>query len=1333
MNSCKLYPEKGIKLFKELQKVYGRNTAIDIYSYVSQKDFVDTMENPNLDEEGFPSIEDIEKNDFLKQIINTTILKNQDSQLLREVEDTYDNFNMLLEEATNYNKNNNPFIAIVDQTDTGLKINLYKKTPETQQKWVDQKSSQNLRNKLISIFQPIGLTPSFLSQMEVKAGRIGVTEFSVVTETANNFASMIRIANNKEGAEALNEEFAHTLVAMFKNSPLIERSLKALKNSPEAIKEILGDEFDDNMEYHDQDMDKMAEEALGQILRDAMIDQMMGRSDNLTSLFERTVNHIRDKFKDFDDNEIVQAVVSSMESMKEIAEQVLSKEAMAINEAMMSPLFKRNDSFNSLSDRISREMQILKDIKETEALRYKILGKDNGVTSKALIAMLDKHEVLGTPLEGIFTYLQTAVNDLKEIETSFNSIQTSDSLDSIVGTKSNPKKLSTFLRQSRSHIMSYKNTIEKLRKEIIKQQQEYNELLNSGAATGKDEEWIQKIKLAGSTYEDFVTILKDLQDLEKNLEDKYKELSFPLVKSYLIPFVKGLGQIKDSEGNIITMEDILTKTDRDISFFDKWLDCMAESSNTLLQSFDAVYKHAMWESRQKTVSDIYEIQNLMRQAKNDGLNDLSWMFEKDNERNKTGNYISKFNWGQYFKDKLEFRQKMIDKYGENPSGKELAAKKAEVKNWYDTHTQKEGKRTIPANIYLNKEFSKLMADSKYKSFYDAFMSLKSKMDKRYGLPPATVRAIQDRKDGTQRIIDMASEPSKLIDNIKEGLKNTFCRTEDDDQDFGIKSLVDFEGNEYNTLPQQYKNRLKNPNELSDDLFGSLVKYSYSTNRFEQLDNVIDALEIAHDVVQDLEVGDSKGDLAVKAIFDVLGVKVNKQIIKKGKSNLHDKLDKWFKRELYQKYIEDEGNIEGTGLDKAKTANFFMGLASKGFMGFNFMSGLVNIASAMTLQRVEALTGEYFTNKQLAKADGAYFKALFNKCSEITNNIKTNKLDLVAMACNVKNEFDSIVDQKRDAKLLKRMLGENYSMLPQTSGDHWLYFRTFIAKCQGQKVFVDGKEMNLWDALDPIDSPDGKGNKIVDLERIKNADGSTFDMESFSNECAALNRYLFGCYNKEDSNAASMVITGRAIQQLRKWWKPAMNGRFQKKQYSNELDKFVEGTYRTLIRTCITAFKNKHLLHTEYQELDDWEKANFRRALWELSVFALLWFAARADWGNDDDSPAAVRLAKLTMIKTSRDLSGMVPNTNFLTENLNVIRTPAVCLSYVDGLVNLAKTSLEFDSYFTEIESGGFKGYTVWEKSLMQAKLPILSWQKQFDRVTDLEELDKAINIFSKNQ
>ena len=89
---------------------------------------------------------------------------------------------------------------------------------------VNQYKMHKLKEAASDMLRPAGITIEDLSEIEVSAGRIGVTEFNHLSGLVNEFGVVIRVANNLEGLGAVSEELAHVLVGV-NRSKLLEKYL----------------------------------------------------------------------------------------------------------------------------------------------------------------------------------------------------------------------------------------------------------------------------------------------------------------------------------------------------------------------------------------------------------------------------------------------------------------------------------------------------------------------------------------------------------------------------------------------------------------------------------------------------------------------------------------------------------------------------------------------------------------------------------------------------------------------------------------------------------------------------------------------------------------------------------------------------------------------------------------------------------------------------------------------------------------------------------------------------------------------------------------------------
>lgn len=161
-----------------------------------------------------------------------------------------DNYNDCLEDANKFNTTNpsrDRFTAFVDYEDDMIIVRIARKSQKSDRLFQNQYQSQQLNNRLADILSPLGITIGMLTQEETDAGRVGVTDFSKARRIATDTISMIRVANNMEGAGALSEEFSHLIIGALRDRPLVARAINILSSDETALREILGDEYEDTV------------------------------------------------------------------------------------------------------------------------------------------------------------------------------------------------------------------------------------------------------------------------------------------------------------------------------------------------------------------------------------------------------------------------------------------------------------------------------------------------------------------------------------------------------------------------------------------------------------------------------------------------------------------------------------------------------------------------------------------------------------------------------------------------------------------------------------------------------------------------------------------------------------------------------------------------------------------------------------------------------------------------------------------------------------------------------------------------------------------------------
>lgn len=1316
MKACTLVPKVGANLMKKLRQQYPYDVAAKVFLQATNPKFIsDYSQTLKLDQEGIPTFESVMKNKYIKSIITQDEKLNSLNNLYEQVTDNQDNYNYQLQMAYNFNSTNDDrdkFTAIVVREDGKVGVKIVPTTKNAQETFKNQFATHKLNEKIEEIFSDLGITVGTLEEAEISAGRVGVTDFAKASEIAKGFSSIIRVANNMEGTFALSEEFSHLMIGTFRNENLIQRSLKQLQSNEQLLKEILGNDYQDVYDFYDGNTELIAEEALGHLLQEQLLKNI--QSENI---FQRTANYIRNKFKKYKYTDVEKALAEVNGFMNQFANEILSGKRNLTKEAIAKA--QRDVRFNALSSSIERNVKILQKQLEVEAKRYKIstneaqkefANKWTNMFEYTLGKMHDEKEIELT----LFKYCDDIISQLYDIKNIFDNIYTmSDS------------ELFNALRAIKTTLASFTPFITSINQAMMEDSDSIDSIYTREHEDSRNE--AVTIKSA----------IRQITSMTQEINAEYISKAMPAFCKFLKPFLGNdvVLSYGSNKGQRLTVEQLMTQADGDISMFDRWLDSMGQSSDILLQLFDKVVKQQKDAARNKTIDDIRTIVSLRQEAEKAGITDFEWMFEKDSEGKKSGRYIQEVNVAEFNRAFNEFEKSLDEKYGKNAIGKDAVAKNKEISDWFKRNTDPEDETSPNPRIYRNKDYDNL--SSKQKEILEKFLDLKKEFD---NLLPENkvhnIRAIQIRKSGAQRLIEAGSFQN-ILQNIKQSYEETFQDKIDDDQEFGParNTLIDFEGHEYLTLPVLYTQLLEDQNDLSTDVFSTLMQYAYMANNFDAMNEVINQLETGRDLIKtERAVKETRGKLpVVENIKKGVSVWVNKS-----NTNIEAKLNDFFECQVYQRYIRDAGSFQGKISGKQyninKIVNFVLKNASLSQLGFNFLANIANVATGSCMQNIESAGREYFSTKDLFKADGEYMSMIGPFIAELGSRFKQSKLALFDELINFKGNFKNDLRKSQKNNILQRIFGENIFFFGQDAGDHWLYNRTAIAMCKNKKVNVPGKgEVSLWDALEIVE--DEKGfKKMRVIPGTKDENGKAFNMNQFSRQILNVNQTLFGVYNEEDSNAANRVIVGKLLQQYRKWIKPQFNKRFQAKQYNLTMQQEEEGYYRTFFR--VTMNMAKELIRGKMQytsmkdQLTEHEKANIRRAIFEIAqYFAVIAMVKFIPWDDDRHRPYAEKLAEYTANRLKHELGGLTPSMDMLQEMGKNVKNPIPAIAPIQDLINLIESSFTPSDYVETLQSGPYKGLTKWEKALIKTPLPGVRQYRQIDKFVN--DLDSSIDYYAR--
>ena len=444
-------------------------------------------------------------------------------------------------------------------------------------------------------------------------------------------------------------------------------------------------------------------------------------------------------------------------------------------------------------------------------------------------------------------------------------------------------------------------------------------------------------------------------------------------------------------------------------------------------------------------------------------------------------------------------------------------------------------------------------------------------------------------------------------------------------------------------------------DFSTDLVSNACMYFAMSNRFSQMNKIINQLEISKYVLEEKRRVEATKWGKTVTEEDNHG---NKTIATKAfkESYLSKRLDKFFEMAVYGRYYESLGdiNIYGKSISIDKVLDAIRGIGAQGNLGYNILAQIANVNGGIHQTNIETACKEFFSFKDLKEADKLFFNKLMPAyLANLAKRVKNDKLNLFIEHFNIKNDFEKIMSEtdwyKKD-NVVKRFLGDRLGFLGNELGDTWLYSRIALALASNTHFTNSkGETINLVDAYEEYEV--AKGIKALRIKRglkDENGKGVITDQElkerkadaiknaqsddeakllkskplkyfikeneieeakvafAFTSKNIGIGQKIFGVYSKDDKPAATQTAIGRLLFQFRDWMPPSVQRRWQRAHYNHMLDKGEEGFDRTLARFILDCSqdirKGKLNIRTKFNELSKEEQQNIKRALYDINTY-----------------------------------------------------------------------------------------------------------------------------------
>lgn len=508
------------------------------------------------------------------------------------------------------------------------------------------------------------------------------------------------------------------------------------------------------------------------------------------------------------------------------------------------------------------------------------------------------------------------------------------------------------------------------------------------------------------------------------------------------------------------------------------------------------------------------------------------------------------------------------------------------------------------------------------------------------------------------------------------------------------------------IPLHYRRSIED-SDVSHDLFTSVMLNMDTSFNYSEMRNIQATTEFIRDTLAkaDVRIGKGietdymEGDEAVPSV-DVIeknGVKRSIRFeTKKGADSEFLKVfDTMQDTNLYG--IRNTSSILATKVSSAAKQYF-----SQVLLGSNMAASAKNITVATVQNFIESHSGDTTISKaDWYKAHKDYYGVLganlIKHVGDIGRRVPQSKVNIMLRRYNAMSDWQPLNREFEESNFFRKHGKLEYAGYAGSVPEHAAQSMVVLAVMNSIKVDGPQGELGMYDAMTE------EGGMVAGYE-------ITEEMErKAAKKIKDLVGQLHINLDPRNQGAINMTWGGRYIQMFRKWiplggqrrWRGIGNAGDQK-FFNLAQGRFEEGLYTTSFRFMKGLFTDAVKLRrgiaveqlTNWENLNDFERAAIRKTVIELGTAFVLWAIATlayGKWKDSDDEEERKRWAWLAYLtkSTSQELSfyAYPPNT------LQILKNPSVMIKMMDSILNLGSASLPWnitDVYTTGQNSGQSK-------------------------------------------
>lgn len=650
-----------------------------------------------------------------------------------------------------------------------------------------------------------------------------------------------------------------------------------------------------------------------------------------------------------------------------------------------------------------------------------------------------------------------------------------------------------------------------------------------------------------------------------------------------------------------------------------------------------------------------------------------------------------------------------------------------------------GETRIPnPELYDNSaNYRKITSDSNLKKLYDKLVDVME-------LSNSKIQFLKyENKYRLPQIEGGAWTQIRSKDNILKGLAYAIEDTytvKDDDNAYMLENAKRSDGSLVKLIPTRYIKMLSNPDALTNDIVGSVIAYYKMAENYEQMSEIAPELEVALDFVSRTDFTDKKGGR-------IQGLE----------SKTYDKLKSVLDQLVYG--MEKNALELDVPLPKGKHVTVSVGKLAANLAAYTRIQGiaqnmnviLTGLITNKIQNRLEAISGIYFGNKELAQATKLIIPSYANAIKNIGHSNNKDKVLCYMEYLGVVRENAQTFSKLNQSRFL-RALNQHFWYFGHEMSDYvtkgkmalaiGLYYKydpesgKFLNKNEFLRRFKSKKEGNAkWNTLNVTfyDAFEVKNNKLViKPEYAKSLDEATIN--KVRNTAKQVGTRIDTQLTDLDRSKLHATVIGQLLLIFRNFILVNLQTKFlTKRQFNYSTGMWSEAQVPAAVKYVYRHYFNqnkidqlKELYQNHYDELDDFEKGCLKRVTYEVLFstvgFMIISSLVRAMADDDKRNWWKQEAAYLTLRASLETRGNILP-----IEVINLLNTPTAAWSTLKYWGDL--TTMMLNDPTQEIKKGPYKGMNRFQRSLIKAT-PLRSiWEAQDPR-SKMEYYDNMISIFN---